>query len=88
MHMHAYSGCMRTTVVIRDDLRARLLELAAERGEKGFSKLVEEALEVYFEDLDLKKEHVRRALGVIGTLDSEAGDRLEKEVRKLRRSWR
>ena len=36
---------MRTTVEINDRFRARLLQIAAERGEKGFSGMLEEALE-------------------------------------------
>ena len=46
MHVHACEyGCMRTTVEITDAQRAGLLELAARRGEKGFSRLVQEAVE-------------------------------------------
>jgi len=36
-----------TTVEIRDRQRAKLFELAARRGEKGFSKLVQEAIDLY-----------------------------------------
>ena len=39
---------MRTTVEIKDEHRAQLLDLAARRGMKGFSELIEEALEMYF----------------------------------------
>ena len=38
---------VRTTIELRDDHRARLLEMAARRGEKGFSSLVAEAVELY-----------------------------------------
>ena len=38
---------MRTTIEIKPEHRARLLELAARRGNKGFSELVGEALEAY-----------------------------------------
>jgi predicted DNA-binding protein len=51
MHMYACMlPPMRTTIEIPDDQRARLLELAARRGEKGFSALVREALELYLRD--------------------------------------
>ena len=38
---------MRTTVEITSAQRARLLALAARRGDKGFSRLVQEALDAY-----------------------------------------
>ena len=37
---------MRTTIEIRDEHRAKLLEMAARRGEKGFSSIVSEAIEL------------------------------------------
>src|SRR3972149_4767993 len=53
MHVHAlYNVLMRTTVEITDEQRARLLELAARRGEKGFSKLVQEALERFIDEVE------------------------------------
>jgi hypothetical protein len=36
---------MRTTIEMKPEHRAKLLELAAHRGAKGFSQLVSEALE-------------------------------------------
>ena len=67
MHVHAYYvAVMRTTVEISDSHRARLLKLAADRGEKGFSHLVREALDQYLDDDDhaagLAAADVRRAL--------------------------
>jgi hypothetical protein len=36
---------MRTTIEMKDEHRAALLEMAAQRGLKGFSVLVEDAVE-------------------------------------------
>jgi len=79
---------MRTTVEIRDDQRAKLLELAARRGEKGFSRIVEEALDEYLGAAQGRDEKVRRALLAIGSLDEEAADRLEESARRIRATWR
>ena len=38
---------MRTTIEIKPEHRAKLLELAARRGQKGFSHLIAEALEAF-----------------------------------------
>ena len=79
---------MRTTIELSDENRARLLELAARRGEKGFSVIVEDALERYFAQEERRREAVDRALAALGSFSSEEADRLEEEVRTLRRSWR
>jgi hypothetical protein len=79
---------MRTTVEITDEQRARLLEEAARRGEKGFSAIIQEALEQYFRAASERQERIARARHAVGSLSAEEADRLEKEVRNLRRSWR
>ena len=79
---------MRTTIEIPDEQRAKLLEAAAKRGEKGFSSIVQEALADYFDAEERRQEKVRRALEVIGSLDAEQTAALEKSVRKLRQRWR
>ena len=79
---------MRTTIEIPDEQCAQLLEAAARRGEKGFSSIVQEALADYFAADERRQERVRRAFGVIGKLDPDEAEELEKSVRKLRRSWR
>ena len=52
---------MRTTVEIPDQLRARLLALAARRGEKGYSRLVEEAIARYVDEWEGRAKVVREA---------------------------
>lgn len=79
---------MRTTIELSDQHRARLLELAARRGERGFSSIVEEALGRYFAREDRRRDAVDRALAALGSFSPEEADRLEAEVAGLRRSWR
>ena len=81
---------MRTTIEITDEQRAGLLELAAQRGRKGFSFLVREAIERYLatEGVAGRRRKVEAALEVLGTLSEEEADRLEEARRKIRESWR
>lgn len=79
---------MRTTIEITDEQRSKLLEAAARRGEKGFSTIIQEALDHYFESEIARRERVAQALKTIGSLSKEAADRMEKNARQLRRSWR
>jgi metal-responsive CopG/Arc/MetJ family transcriptional regulator len=79
---------MRTTIELPDDLRAKLLALAARRGEKGFSGLVREAVAAYLADLEGKNARAERALAVLGTLSEEEAEDLRRNVVALRERWR
>lgn len=79
---------MRTTVEIDDAQRAELLKLAAQRGEKGFSAVVREALDLYIRQHRAKREVVARALELEGTFSEDEAEALEASVRRLRERWR
>lgn len=84
---HTFRG-MRTTIDIPDEQRAKLLKLAAERGEKGFSRLVQEALDRYLDEAEEREQRVRAALAALGTLSEEEAAELEESIRRLRSTWR
>ncbi len=79
---------MRTTVEISDEQRAQLLKLAAQRGEKGFSSLIREALDLYMKQHRSRREAVASALRVKGSFSDEEADALQESVGKLREVWR
>jgi metal-responsive CopG/Arc/MetJ family transcriptional regulator len=79
---------MRTTIELPDEQRAKLLELAARRGEKGFSKFVQEAVAEYLADAAHDEERIESVLAVLGTLGDEGADALEESVRICRSRWR
>ncbi len=79
---------MRTTVEIDDAQRAELLKLAAQRGEKGFSSVIRDALDLYIRQHRAKKEAVARALALKGSFSSDEADEMEASVQRLRGSWR
>jgi len=79
---------MRTTVEITDEQRAKLRELAAKRGEKGLSTLVQEALDRYLEDIEEHDRRIRDARSVLGKVDEKAAQELETVVRALTNTWR
>lgn len=79
---------MRTTVEIRDELRGRLLEMAGRQGQKGFSRLVEEAIE-RFVDAEAGRDKTRRlALAARGTLARAEADDLAERTAGIRETWR
>ena len=79
---------MRTTIEITSEQRAQLMHIAARRGEKGFSKLVQQALDAYLKAQAGEEEKRRRALMLKGALDSRGADRLRTATREIRESWR
>ena len=79
---------MRTTVELSDQHRAKLLELAADRGEKGFSRIVQEAVERYLLEEGSRKDRVDAALKLQGSLGKAAADALEESVKLARSQWR
>ena len=88
MCMHVTGFNMRTTIEIPDRQRARLLEIAARRGVKGFSAIVQEAIERYLKENAPNDETVREALSVLGTLESDEADAMEASILLLRSRWR
>jgi hypothetical protein len=79
---------MRTTVEMKAQHRSALLALAAERGEKGFSSVLAEAIQVY---LDGERERARQReefLSLAGSLSPEEGEELRARVRAIRENWR
>ena len=86
--MIMYKSKMRTTVEINDEHRARLLQLAARRGDKGYSRIVAEAIERYLAELDKSDMARRKALQLCGSLSRREADRLRADATKIRQSWR
>lgn len=75
---------MRTTIEMSDSVRARLLEIAARRGIKGFSALVQDALESYLADLESENERVRRAVLLKGAFQEKDATNMRGVIRSLR----
>jgi predicted CopG family antitoxin len=70
---------MRTTVELSDPVYRRLRAAAAERGMRGFSELVEEAVDAY-----LAREDDRRDL--VRAIESAEGSWSEADVREWERA--
>ena len=86
--MYAMLEPMRTTVEIPDVQRARLLELAARRGEKGFSRLVQEAVDRLLAEDDSRGVRTKAALALEGSMGAKEADELLASVVRIRSTWR
>jgi len=68
---------MRTTIELDDNLRGQLLELAAQRGLKGFSSLIQEAVEAWLQNQAGQQAARLRAVALMGTLSSDDATALQ-----------
>jgi predicted transcriptional regulator len=79
---------MRTTIELKDEHRAKLLEIAARRREKGFSNIIAEAVEAYLRGVESDAPLREEALLQRGCLSEEDAERLRAHAASLRESWR
>ena len=79
---------MRTTIEMKPQHRARILELAANRGEKGFSTVIAEALELYLAEQKDRAVAIKRALALKGSMNSGEAESLLAHTRRIRANWR
>jgi hypothetical protein len=76
------------TVELSDESRARLSELAADRGESDLSDLVQDAVEFYLKHRAEEERRIAEALSALGSLNDAEAERLRDSVRRLRDTWR
>ena len=88
MHVHANLGIMRTTVEIKPEHRSALIALAARRGQKGFSSVLEEAIESYLGGERERVERRQELLSLAGSLSESEVEDLRHYTHELRASWR
>ncbi len=77
---------MRTTVEITDDQHRALSAIAQRRGVRGFSILVQEALEGYLANLDTGE--VDLLLQLEGMLSDSDAQEMRSRVGDVRSTWR
>lgn len=79
----------RTNVEIRPEHIAKLREIAAKRGERGYARILAEAIESFIATQALEQERRRRAVAMAGALSDKEADRILDRIRKGRhRPWR
>ena len=79
---------MRTTIELTDEQRAELLKIAGDRGIKGFSSIVQEALDEYLQRQMHKKQALETALSLRGCLKGKDADDFEERTKSIRGLWR
>lgn len=94
MHVHAWIyGGMRTTIEIDDAKLAKLRQIAALRGKRGYSEVIDEALDRYLADIDRETEaeraaRIARVLDVHGIWSDEVAEAVRARIKEDRKHWR
>ena len=73
---------------MKTEHRVRVMELAANRGEKGFSGIVAEALDLYLEAQKSKQAAIKKALALKGSMGDAETNELRTKTRVIRENWR
>jgi len=79
---------MRTTIELSNDHRSSLHSLAARRGIRGYSKLIQEAVDLYIQEETAKERDVKPLLQMRGTWNSEDARKFKRNLRKIRKNWK
>jgi hypothetical protein len=78
---------MRTTVEISDRQRSILLSLAAQRGLRGYSEIVQEALDQYIAGRTKELETKEKVLAMEGSWRQEETEETRSRLLELRERW-
>jgi len=85
MHYNAY---MRTTVELSDPVYRRLKAAAVDRGMRGFSSIVEEALSEYFQSELQRKRRVDAIAAARGAWRDMDAAEWERDVTEAWATWK
>jgi hypothetical protein len=78
---------MRTNIEISDHHRRVLRVLPAQRGLRGYSKIIEEALAKYIEDQVRDPDTNEKVLAMRGSWQKDETERTRAYLTKLREQW-
>lgn len=73
---------------MKPEHRSALLSLASRRGEKGFSSVLEEAIDSYLRNENEREKRRTLLLSLGGVLSPNEAERLRRATSELRENWR
>lgn len=78
---------MRTTIEISEHQRSILVSLAAQRGLRGYSEIIEEAVDKYIEEQMKDPEIKKKALALRGAWKQGEAEEVRAKILELREKW-
>jgi hypothetical protein len=78
---------MRTTIELQDRHRSLLYSLAIKKGVRGYSSIIEEALDTYVDHLSKKNGLKKDVLQMMGSWQEEDISQAKEKIKKMRKNW-
>ena len=78
---------MRTTIEISDHQRSVLVSLAAQRGLRGYSEIIQEALDKYIAEQVKVPEIKEKVLALQGSWQQDEAEQARSRLLELREKW-
>ena len=79
---------MRTTIEISDQHRSILRSLAAQKGLRGYSGIIQQALDYYIAN-QVKASHMKKdVLNMKGSWKAEETEQAKCDLAELRKNWK
>ncbi len=78
---------MRTTIELAERHRSFLLATAAERGTRGYSALIQEALDHYISCKDASLNYKQELLRMKGSWSREEANDVRGKIKEVRKNW-
>ena len=79
---------MRTTIELSNEHRSSLHSLAARRGLRGYSKLIQEAVDLYIQETTARESDSKHLLKMRGTWNKEDARKFQKKLKGIRKNWK
>lgn len=79
---------MRTTIEVSDRHRIILLSLSAQRGLRGYSGIIQEALDYYIEHQIMSAGAKSDILKMKGSWETEETKKIRSNLTELRENWK
>jgi metal-responsive CopG/Arc/MetJ family transcriptional regulator len=79
---------MRTTIELSDDLISMLHAIAVKKGYRGYSRVIEEALNFYLKENEKKWAGRERILKMRGSWTIKEAEEVKKRLEEVRKDWK
>jgi len=79
---------MRTTIELSNDLISTLRAIAVKKGYRGYSKIIEEALNFYLKENEKKKRGREKVLRMRGSWSLKEADKTKRRLEEVRKNWK
>ena len=79
---------MRTTIELSDDLIGILHAIAVKKGYRGYSKVIEEAINLYLNENEKREMKKEKILRMRGSWSQNEAKKVKLKLEEIRKNWK